>query len=305
MAANDMGNDDAAATPARLPDRTHVGRVDLQVRNLTESLAYYRNVIGLHVLNEVEALLGTEDGRDLVRLHERPNAQRVPHAGVLGLYHFALLLPDRASLGRFIRHVTRLGIQFGSADHLVSEATYLWDPDGLGIEVYADRPRQQWLTRAGELVMSSDPLDFESLIDSAGDQAWQGLPAGTTMGHIHLQVGDLDGAREFYHAVLGLDIVVSSFPGALFLSAGGYHHHVGVNTWARRARPPVDNDAQLLEWRLVLPAREDVDAVADRARAAGHAVATAGADRLLADPWGTRLRLTRGHGNTGTRKPRP
>jgi catechol 2,3-dioxygenase len=275
----------------RLPDGAHVGRVRLQISDRSQSVAYYRDVLGFHPREGTDTTLVVQDGRELLALHERPGARAVPQAGVLGLFHVAILLPDRPSLGRFLRHIVALGVQFGAADHLVSEAVYLWDPDGLGIEVYVDRPRDQWQVRDGQLAMATDPLDFDSLAASAGGAEWTGMPAGTTIGHMHLQVGDLDRARAFYHAALGLDLTVWSYPGALFLSAGGYHHHLGVNTWARRARPADELDAQLLEWELVLPGAEDVASAARSLRDAGHTV-THAPDAIATDPWGTRVRLS-------------
>ena len=145
----------------------------------------------------------------------------------LGLYHFAILLPDRAALGRFLAHLASTGTHVGSADHLVSEALYLRDPDGLGIEVYRDRPRSEWRSVNGELAMAVDPLDTAGVLAAGKDEPWTGMPRGTVMGHVHLHVGDIDTASRFYHDALGLDRMVWSYPGALFLSAGGYHHHLG------------------------------------------------------------------------------
>ena len=207
----------------------------------------------------------------LVVLHERPGVRPVPRSGLLGLYHFAILLPDRAALGRFVAHLGRLGEYAGSADHAVSEALYLTDPDGLGIEVYADRPRSQWQHHNRELYMTTDRLDIRSLLAAAGERAWTGMPSGTTMGHVHLHVGDLERAEAFYHRALGFDKVVWSYPGALFLSAGGYHHHLGNNTWS--SGPPASaGDARLLQWTIVLPAAADVADAARSLQAAGHEV---------------------------------
>ena len=158
-------------------------------------------------------------------------------AGLLGLYHFAILLPDRQALGRFVTHLAEVGAHAGSADHLVSEALYLSDPDGLGIEVYADRPRASWTTSGdgderAEIVMATEPLDLRSLVGEAGGERWTGMPAGTVIGHVHFHVGAIREAEAFYHAALGFDKTAWTYPGALFLSAGGYHHHVGTNIWA-------------------------------------------------------------------------
>jgi catechol 2,3-dioxygenase len=178
----------------------------------------------------------------------------------------------------------------------VSEALYLRDPDGLGIEVYADRPRSAWRAEAGQIVMATEPLDLAAVVAAARGEPWTGMPAGTRMGHVHLHVGDLEEASRFYHEALGLDRMVWSYPGALFLAAGGYHHHLGLNTWAGPgARPAGDRDARLLEWRIALP-----DAEAARARAslesAGRTVTTADDGWRVTDPWGTALLVTGGLG---------
>ena len=226
----------------------------------------------------------------LVELHERPGATPVPTRGRIGLYHVALLVPDRAALGAFLKHLAALGERAGAADHLVSEALYLSDPDGHGFEVYADRPREGWRVHGGELQMDSLALDAKGLAAAAGDLVWDGLPTGTVVGHVHLHVGDLDAAERFYHQGLGLDRMVWSYPGARFLAAGGYHHHLGLNTWATGG-PAGDGDARLLDWTVVVPHADDVAAVADGLRSVGFDVAAAGADLRAADPWGTMLRV--------------
>jgi catechol 2,3-dioxygenase len=279
----------------RLPDATRIGAVHLQVSDLARSLTYYRDVLGFRVISEdrSSATLGAHgDETTLVALHERRGVRSVARRGLLGLYHFAVLLPTRAALGRFVTHLGTVGAYAGSADHLVSEALYLSDPDGLGIEVYADRPRSEWQTRGNELAMTTEPLDLRALVHEAGETPWTGMPTGTVIGHVHLHVGTLREAEAFYHAALGLDKVVWNYPGALFLSAGGYHHHLGTNTWAAGAPAATDADARLLEWELVLPSRADVDAAATHIGVAGYSVQMAGDDRRISDPWGTALRLT-------------
>src|SRR5258705_4381282 len=218
----------------RLPDDARVGRVRLQVSDLDTPLAYYTRVLGFRVAAQqgTVAELRPQDGPVLVELHERPGARPVPRRGLLGLYHFAILLPDRAALGRFVAHLGEIGAYAGSADHLVSEALYLSDPDGLGIEVYADRPREQWQVRGREVAMATDPLDLRALIRVAGGEPWTGMPAGTTIGHVHFHVGALGDSAAFYHSALGFDKIVWSYPGALFFSSGGNHHHVGTNSRA-------------------------------------------------------------------------
>ncbi len=265
--------------------------------DLDRSVAYYRDVLGFRIVRSdiASAALAPLDGDTiLVELRERRNARRVPPNGLLGLYHFAILLPGRASLGTFAAHLQSLGERFASADHLVSEALYLWDPDGLGIEVYADRPRATWRAHDRELRMGTERLDLRAVADAAAGSAWGGMPDGTVMGHMHLSVGDLAAARRCYHVSLGLDATVWSYPGALFLSAGGYHHHLGLNTWATGAPPASDEDARLLEWELLLPQQADVAAATASMRGAGYDVDVDETGAVLTDPWGTRCRLRAG-----------
>jgi catechol 2,3-dioxygenase len=279
----------------RLPADIRLGPVTLQVADLDRSVAFYRDVLGLRVAEQASgrATLAAHGGDTLVVLHEKRGAAPVPRRGRLGLYHFAILLPDRAALGRFVAHLAQIGERAGASDHFVSEALYLQDPDGLGIEVYADRPRGQWRHEERQLVMATEPLDLQDLVRAAGGEAWTGMPAGTVIGHVHLHVGDIDAAAAFYHEALGLDKVVWSYPGALFLSAGGYHHHLGVNTWAAGAAPATDDDARLLEWQIIVPSATDSTAALESLAAAGHAVEeTSAADGGVArDPWGTAVRL--------------
>lgn len=280
----------------RLPAGLRLGRVRLQVAELERSLAYYRDVLGLRVLHRSDggAALGPHgQAVTLVELVERPGAAPAPHRGRLGLYHFAILLPDRAALGRFVQHLASVGERAGASDHLVSEALYLNDPDGLGIEVYADRPRDTWRYDAQrQLAMDTRPLDMGSLVRAAGGEPWTGMPTGTTVGHVHLHVGDIQRAAAFYHQALGLDAVVWSYPGALFLSAGGYHHHLGLNTWAGPgATAAGEDDAKLLDWEIVLPRPADADAAAESLRTAGHAAERSDGGWLARDPWGTAVRI--------------
>jgi catechol 2,3-dioxygenase len=280
----------------RLPDSTHLGPVRLQVRSLARSIEYYERVIGLRQLPQpgtagVAALGAEGEEEPLVWLHERPDARPVPPGGRLGLFHFAILLPDRAALGRFVRHLGGLGEYAGSADHAVSESIYLSDPDGLGIEVYADRPRSTWKQlESGELHMTTERLDIRSVLAAAATTPWTGMPSGTVMGHVHLSVGDLAIAADFYHQGLGLDKVVWSYPGALFMSAGGYHHHLGTNTWSS-GPPATDDDARLLSWTVRLPSAVEVTAAGESLETAGYAVKRDGGAISAADPWGTTVRI--------------
>jgi catechol 2,3-dioxygenase len=278
----------------RLPAATRLGRVRLQVGDLDRSLDYYERVLGLQVLERKagRAALGVRAGAEpLVQIVEQAGARPVPRHGRLGLYHYAILVPDRAALGRFLVHLAALGVRAATADHDVSEAVYLWDPDGLGIEVYADRPRAAWRRSGQELYMTTEPLDVGSVISSAAGEGWAGMPDGTVMGHVHLHVGDLAEAERFYHTALGFDKMVWSYPGALFLSAGGYHHHLGTNTWAAGAPAAGPGDARLLEWEIVLPTTADGNAAAQSGESQGYQVERTDGAWLVTDGWGTVLRL--------------
>ena len=278
----------------RLPAGLRLGTVRLQVADLSRSLDWYRRVLGVEVLDQKPgmAALGAQgDRHPLIELHERPGAHPVPRRGRLGLYHYAILLPDRGSLARFVRHLAELGERAGMSDHLVSEAIYLSDPDGLGIEVYADRPRSTWRHDDRQLVMATDPLDVDDLLRAAGDERWSGLPPGTVMGHVHLFVDDLERAATFYHTGLGLDKVVWSYPGALFLSAGGDHHPLGTNTWAAGAPAAGPEDSRLLEWEILLPTAGDARAALASIAATGARVETSDSGGVAHDPWGTALRV--------------
>jgi catechol 2,3-dioxygenase len=281
----------------RLPASTRIGRVSLRVGNLERSLAFYRDVAGFRVIRsqagpDAWAELGAQGSDDVwLALREQRGLRAVPRRGLIGLYHFALLLPDRPALGRFLRHIAAAGVAPGAADHLVSEALYLTDPDGIVMEVYRDRPREEWRISRRELAMASDPLDQEALGAAGGGQPWSGVPAGSCIGHMHFYVEDLKAAEAFYHAALGFDKIVWSFPGALFLSAGGYHHHVGTNTWAAGAPLASPADAGLDAWELVLPeasalqeAMRSVERAGFTARAIDHGIA-------VADPWGITARI--------------
>jgi catechol 2,3-dioxygenase len=278
----------------RLPDAAHPGTVYLQVSDLQRSLVYYKQVLGLrtHGVTDSSAVLSAHgDERPLVTLRTRPGVTRA-RRGAFGLYHFAILLPDRNALGRFAAHLGALDVRVAMADHLVSEALYLWDPDGLGIEVYADRPRDTWQHRDGELAMTTDPLDIESVIAAGRGETWTGtgIPEGTSMGHVHLHVGNLLEAEAFYHRALGLDETVWSYPGALFMSAGGYHHHVATNVWSSGPSALAD-EARLLEWELMVGSDADVNAAAQNLRESGCGVENTENGVSTPDPWGTRVQI--------------
>lgn len=289
----------------RLPPSTRPGVVRLQVSDLDRSLRFYEETLGLRLLRRdgARALLGAHEspgaaaGAALVELEEWPGARPARRRGRLGLYHFAILLPDRAALGRFVLHLRDIGVRAGAGDHLVSEAFYLQDPDDLGIEVYADRPRETWRRAGRELMMATDPADVDAIVNAAGDTPWRGMPAGTVIGHVHLHVGDIERASAFYSEALGFDRTVWHYPGALFLSAGGYHHHLATNVWAGSgATPSGPGEARLLEWTLELPDAASIAAAAESLSRAGYAAESVtsedGSPELVTrDPWGTQLRL--------------
>lgn len=226
---------------ASLPPDTRIGAVWLRVRDLPASVAFYRDVLGFGVVAEGgdSASLGTERGLPLLVLLSRPDAPARP-LGSTGLFHVAFLLPDRSQLGAMIRRVDEGGAAFdGFADHHVSEAAYLRDPEGNGLELYADRPKEGWRGPGGRTMLTTEPLDVQGLLREAPVPAAM-LPEETVVGHVHLRVSTLEAAEAFYVHRLGFDVVTRDYPGALFVSAGGYHHHVGLNVWGGvgASRPP-------------------------------------------------------------------
>ena len=277
----------------RLPGAARLGKVVLQVADLERSLAYYQGVIGFAGRRREadRAEHGPRAGPVLLELRERKGARPVPRRGLLGLYHFAILLPGRSPLAGFVRHLAEQGERAGMSDHLVSEAVYLTDPDGLGIEVYADRPRESWQAVDRQLVMATNPLDVESLMSAARDGRWEGIPEGTVIGHVHLFVGSIEPAARFYHEGLGFDKMVWSYPGALFLGAGGYHHHLGTNTWAAGAPPAGVDDARLIEWEVIVPSTEDAGRALDSIDSVDGRIDRDGAGGTARDPWGTVVRV--------------
>jgi len=244
------------------PD-AHMGLAELSVSDLDRSVTYWQDAIGLRVLSRENGTAELGADTPLLRFVEEPGAR--PASGFTGLFHVALLVPDRPSLGRFLAHTVREQIPLtGLSDHAVSEAIYLRDPDYHGIEVYADRPREQWEGRVGQL-MTTIPLDAGSLLAEAGDGGFEGLPDGTKKGHAHLCVRDVHETVGFYRDTLGMGLTAQLGDQAAFLSAGGYHHHIGGNTWETRgAEPAPEGTARLLRFTIVLPDDEDVARTAER-----------------------------------------
>jgi catechol 2,3-dioxygenase len=264
-----------------------MGTVELTVSELGRSLDYYRRAIGLRVLDQAggRASLGAEDGEPLLRLVELPGAQPEPHA--TGLFHFALRVPQRRELAGWLAHAARDGVQLdGLSDHFVSEAIYLSDPDGHGIEIYCDRPRADWEGQVSRL--TTLPLDVGDLLGQLPDPEraqFAGLPAGTDMGHVHLQVADVPEEIRFLRDVVGFDLMVALGNSAAFLAAGGYHHHIGANTWnSRGASPPPDGAVALRHATIVLPDAAERDRVADAVADAGQEPQAREDGVLIRDP---------------------
>lgn len=251
---------------SRLPANTHIGHVQLVVADLERALLFYQDLLGLSAnVNGNSATLTSDSGGEaLILLKEQRDARPKP-ARTTGLYHIAIRLPDRPSLAVLLQRLisSRYPLQ-GASDHLVSEAIYLADPDGNGVELYVDRPRELWEWHGGQVSMTTEPLDVQNLLAQAEKATLNSgkIAPGTDIGHIHLQVSDLGRAESFYHGLIGLDVTVRGYPGALFLSAGGYHHHIGLNIWAGRgASPPPPGVVGLDHYSLEIPnetARQDL-----------------------------------------------
>jgi catechol 2,3-dioxygenase len=277
-----------------LSPETTLGLVALTVGDMTRSLDFYQNILGfqLHRRTGDSAFLGV-DGRDLLSLTERPGARRVPRT--TGLYHFAVLVPSRLDLARVLRRIVESHTPTqGFADHLVSEAIYLSDPDGNGIEVYRDRPRSSWYDADGRLRMGTDPLDVAGLLAELNGQnpAGSSLPPETRIGHVHLHVADLDAAIAFYRDTLGFELMMRYGPSAAFLSVGGYHHHIGVNTWAGVGAPTPPPDAVGLRYfTLLLPDETALSDLRTHLEAAGVRVDEDADELLVRDPSGNGILL--------------
>ena len=311
----------------RLPDNVHFGAVRLRVADLDRSLEFYVDTLGFRPVHQEageaplagegeperpgageDAASETPEARQAARstareaslsatgelpaqvhLVERPGARPRPR-GTAGLYHFAVLVPSRKDLARVLVHLRERGWPLqGASDHAVSEALYLADPDGNGIEIYVDRPRESWPRQDGEIAMTTLPIDLRGLLAElpAEPEPWSGLAAGTTIGHIHLHEPSLAAAERFYHATLGFDVVTRRYPGALFLAAGGYHHHVGTNIWAGEGAPPTPEDAAgLVDYELVVPDAADRTRLLDHLRETGVEPVQTPAGFRVRDPAG-------------------
>ncbi|MEY8191669.1 VOC family protein [Peribacillus simplex] len=270
---------------------TFVGEVSINVLDLNKAILFYQEIIGLQVLKKSDRLaVLTTDGKTPLLTLEQP-VDVIPKEGrTTGLYHFALLLPSRADLSIFLRHLLQTKYPFGAADHEVSEALYITDPDGNGIEVYSDRPSTDWRWASGEVAMGTDPLDGNDLLEE-GDGEWSKLPAGTLMGHIHLHVADLRKTEEFYMQGLGFT-VVNRYGGALFTSTGGYHHHIGLNTWNGVGAPAPKENSVGLNWYTLVFADEDArNKVTEQLQGIGAVVTEKEGFFAVTDPSGNEIHL--------------
>lgn len=269
----------------------YVGEVNIKVKDLDYAVTFYQNIIGFQLLEKTDrkAVL-TTDGKTPLLTLEQP-ADVIPKAGRMsGLYHFAILLPTRADLSVFLRHLLQTGYPLGAADHYVSEALYMTDPDGNGIEVYRDRPSSEWKWSNGLVDMATEELDGDSIL-AESDTEWSGLPAETVMGHIHLHVADLKKAEEFYTKGLGFKIV-SLYPQAAFVSSGGYHHHIAINTWQGVGAPTPPNNSVGLNWyTLVFPDEGARDNAMKQLRQLGAPIMESKDFYVTSDPSGNQIRL--------------
>ena len=286
-----------SATPT-FASRTplHIGAIGFKVRDLERLIGFYRDALGLSVLDRSKdgAALGA-GGVSLVHLEHRPNAEP-DDTGSAGLYHTAFLMPTRGDLARWILHVARSKVPLtGASDHAVSEAFYLDDPEGNGVEVYYDRPAETWQWTGNDLKITTDPLDIDSILREVPPTAsFPGAPDGLRIGHVHLRVGDVARAEGFYRDALGLDVTRRRH-GASFMSSGRYHHHIAANVWHSAGAGPRDENRAGLSW-LSLEAADEMafDAAKARLAQAGTELAVTSIAIETADPWGTRLRITRG-----------
>ncbi|AIK36996.1 MULTISPECIES: VOC family protein [Bacillus] len=276
----------------RLHPSTTLGAVHLYVSNLQQSLAFYTDVLRLKVVREEEhiATLGNESNEPLLIIEEKENALPKQRSRT-GLYHFAILLPSRQDLANILLHlVQKVYPLHGGADHYFSEAIYLADPDGNGIEIYHDRQREVWRDEKGELPFVSNPLDGDGLLQQGNE--WNGFPSGTVMGHIHLHVADLEEAKRFYVDGLGFEVTIPVRNGALFVSAGGYHHHVGLNTWQGEGVPPqMPNSVGLKYFTIVLVDEKEKEQVCESLKYIGAIAMYKDGIMQVEDPFGHCIQL--------------
>jgi catechol 2,3-dioxygenase len=292
-----MPSPTSSPTTTSIPAGTKLGPVALTVSDLAASRQFYEQAIRLRGTDHDDGTvaLAAQDGRPLVVLHGDSAAPPLNRRAT-GLYHLAILVPTRLDLAFALARLAEARWPLdGASDHLVSEALYLSDPDGNGIEIYRDRPRDEWRYDNGALEMSTLPLDLRDVLgELTGATVPQPTaPAGTTIGHVHLQVTDIAEAEAFYNGVLGFDVMVRGYPGALFVSAGGYHHHIGLNTWhSSGSGPPAPGSVGLRHYEVQLPNPAELAALRGRVQAAGIETADGPGGTLVRDPSGNGVLLT-------------
>ncbi|CAN5502062.1 catechol 2,3-dioxygenase [soil metagenome] len=292
-----MAQEQTTDTMVRLPASTRVGGVALTVADLGRSLAFYQDVLGYttHKVSSDSVWLSAGSEHADFILHERPGAMPKPRR-TSGLFHAAILLPSRRDLARIVQQLAAQGWPIGGAsDHGVSEALYLDDPDGNGLEIYTDRPRESWPRSGEQVAMTTEPLDFDSLMGELGETepGWMGIPDGTTIGHIHLQVSNLEDSARFYTDILGFETMQDTYPDALFVAAGGYHHHIGMNVWAGPGVPPQpENSAGLTRFTVEVPDRPSWDQLLYRLAGADEPIERLNETAaVVADPNGIEIML--------------
>jgi catechol 2,3-dioxygenase len=285
----------APATEPGIHPATTMGAVRLTVADPDRARAFYEQVLGLRTAERDDGLVSlSAGGPPLVELHGDSSARPLD-TNAPGLFHQAILMPDRTSLALALARVAAARWPLtGASDHLVSEALYLSDPEGNGIEIYRDRPREEWTYQDGQLAMSTLPLDLDNVLSELSDltELAPEAPPDARMGHVHLQVSDLRAAEDFYSGLLGFDVTVRGYPGALFVSAGGYHHHLGLNTWhSRGAEPRQPGSVGLDRFEIVVPDAPELDRLVERARSRGAEIEPEPEGWLTCDPSGNRLLL--------------
>jgi catechol 2,3-dioxygenase len=272
----------------------YVNQVNLSVEDLQRSLKFYQDIIGFQILSKTHTRAElTANGKTVLLSIEQPEMVVPKQPRTTGLYHYALLLPNRSELGKVLTHLLQVGYPLqGGSDHLVSEALYLADPDGNGIEIYVDRPASTWEWNNGEVLMTTDPMDAEGILAEGKGDPWTRLPPDTVMGHIHLHVAEFEKIKEFYCDGLGFQIVCRYGSQALFISTGGYHHHIGLNTWngVGAPKPPV-NSVGLIQYSIVFPSEEERSNARERLVKLGYQVESLEGDFKAEDPSGNSVRL--------------
>ncbi len=273
-----------------------VQQIEINVQDIHRSLEFYTKAIGLRLLeNTGNKASFTADGKTPLVIIKQPENVKPKQMRTTGLYHFALLVPNRKELGKVIQHLLDIGYPLqGASDHLVSEALYLSDPDGHGIEIYVDRPVDTWKWQDGEVDMNTVPMDVKAALAEAKHETWKGLSSETIMGHIHLHVAEIKQIKQFYCDVLGFDIANSLYGDqALFLSSGGYHHHIGVNTWnGVGAKAPEKDSVGLHDFTIVIPNNEKMKMIEANLKQAEIPFENKGACLITEDPSGNKIQLT-------------